>query len=850
MKSYEQKRYRMHWFSVPILCLLLLLSPVAAQNPQGDPDPYIPGEEIFWEHTGGHQIILGDQARVDGDGYLVAGQLWESFKPVNTLQPQVDYFFLNIGYGHLVNWTEPVHMWPGGWTHTLIWRNGKRFVGSVFSTNPDFNPPEINGVANPNHTPASGSQYSLLRYTPQLPGAGDPTRNYKINPYWADPQRRTQMVYEAGFPTTVGVDVRMKARQFTRNFANLNDFIVVELTFENTGVVDINGDGTPEITDNKIEAMSFVVQALPGISVQVGTAGGRQANRFGAARMIGYVADDDANGAPWDMLVTYAGPVEGLLDTWDITNPEDRNFGVIDHANRGYTDRWDGWSWMGVKQGPTADVNAPDKQTIFGSHPVGEGPERGWYTSVVDALGHFAFDPHMIFQSASGTWYANYGRDKNYDNRNLAPNPNYFESGEVGDMTTWVPRANPGRPNGDTKYSSVDVSPTAGFQQKPFEPGWTKGFNHIEPFNGRMISGLGPFDLEVGESMTIVYVQYSGFRLTGVQDALEAARWAWDRNWELQNELPVPPTPKIKVEGSPDQVAVVRWDNAADADADGYKIWRASQFKQIRWIDRGMRALTKYWKQHDVNGTWENYLDPINPNFGGEAFAQPEDRGIYQPGSWGSYDLVKKIPKSELSNYTDPSGEFAYSWQDEESIVGFTYWYYVSAYKDGNYTGPRGQQTTHLETSNFNRNGADGFWHGTYPFATSSPEFPTTEEGRARMGAAFTLRVPVASEDDLRTGRTEITVSPNPYKVASLTDVRDDPTSHNVDFLNLPANCTLTILDVSGQLIFQERIEGAANGVWTWNMHSKDGVEVASGLYIYHVKYTGGEHVGYFSILR
>jgi hypothetical protein len=850
MNSIKNKRRNGIELLILFLCLFLFSVPALSQNPQGDPDPYIPGEEIFWQHTGGHEVILGTQAIVDGDGYMVAGQLWDSIKPVNTLRPQNNWIFMNIGYGHILNWTEPVHMWPGGWTHTLIWRNGKRFLGSVFSTDENFNPATINGEANPHHDATSGPQYSLLRYTDQLPGANDPNRNYKRNAYWADPDRRTQKVYEAGFPTTVGIDVRIKARQFTRNFAGLNDFMIVELTLENTGVVDINGDGNINKTGNKIDAVALAVQALPGISVEVGDAGGRRGNRFGAARMIGYVADEDNTGAPWDMLVTYAGPQEIFLGEWEITDPEKKNFGVIDHANRGYTDVWAGWNWLGVKQGNSSDFNAPDKETLFGTHPIGEGAERGWYRSVVDALGHFGFAPHQVFNVATGAWYANFGRDKNPDNANLAPNPNFFESGTEGDVTTFVPKASPGRPNGDTKYSSVDVSPTVGFQQKPFEPGFTKGFNHIEPFNGRMVDGLGPFSLEVGESITLVYVQYAGFRLPGVQQALQAARWAWERNWQLQTALPVPPTPHIKVEGTQDQVTRIRWDDIADAEADGYKIWRASQFKQIRYIDRGMRALSRYWKQHDASGSWENYLDPINPNFGGEEFAQPEDRGIYQPNSWGSYDLVAKIPKAELNQYRDPSGQYTYAWDDEESIVGFTYWYYVSAYKDGNFTGPGGRTTTHLETSNFNRNGADGFWHGTYPFSIRSPEFPTTAEGRARMGVAFRLEPPVASTDDLRAGRVEITVSPNPYKVASLTDVRDDPTSHNVDFLNLPANCTLTILDVSGQLIYQELIENAANGVWTWNMHSKNGVEVASGLYIYHVKYDGGEHLGHFAILR
>jgi hypothetical protein len=847
------------------VCLLLLLGlilifgmlPATAQQNIGDPDPNVPNEWEWLRKPGGVDVILGTSATVQGDGYMVAGQLWQSIKPANSLNAGpgelADFrrYFLNLGGSHINNWTEPVRMWPGGWTHTIFWRSSGRAIATVYSSDPNFNPATVGGEANRAHNAESGGNYSYLYFSPNLPGANDPNRNYRRAPEWEDPVRRDKMVYEAGFPTTVGVDVRVKAIQYTRNFAGLNDFIVYEITFENTGVVDINGDGTAERTGNVIEAMGITMNDLPGISVQIAPSGGRLANRFGASRMMGYVADNDPTGAPWDMHVAYAGPREALLGQWDVTNPADRDFGVIDHANRGYSDIWGGWNFMGVKQGPSGDYNAPDKETIFGSHPVGEGPERGWYGSATDGNDfNSGTIPWKTFAAATATWYANYGRNKNYDVRDLSPNPNFFDSGTAGDVLSFVPKANPTRPNGDLKYASVDETPQVAFQQKPFEPGWTTGFNHIEPFSGRMVSGIGPFSLDVGESMTVVFVEYAGFRLTGVQRALTAARWSWERNWNIQNELPVPPTPHIKIEGTANQSALIRWTNEADADADGYKIWRAPQFKQIKYIDKGMRALANYWKQHSLTADPDQFLDPINPNFGGFDFAQPEDRGIYQPGPWGTFDLVKIIPKSELSQYASSSGEFAYAWEDDESLVGFTYWYYVSAYKEGTYTGPAGQTTTHLETSNFNRNGAVGIWQGTYPFSNTSPDFPGTPEGRARIGAGFLVAPPVANPADLSSGQTMITVSPNPYKIASLTDVRDDPVSHNIDFLNLPASCTITILDVSGQMILQEQIEGGTEGRWSWNMFSKDGVEVASGLYIYHVKYDGGEHLGHFAILR
>jgi len=851
---------------ISILCVQLLLIalifPVTVFSQlctiSDDPPEIYAEDELQGITRGGIGVILGSNLIVDGDGYMVAGQLWDSIKPANSLfrspgeEEDWTRYLVNLGASHGNNWTEPVHTWPGGFTRTLFWRNGKRVMGTVFSTNPNFNPEEINGETNRAYNAESGTQYAYMYYSPNVPGANDINRNYRRDAYWEDPEHRSLKIYEAGFPTNLGIDVRIKARQYARNFAGLNDFIVVEYTFENTGIVDINGDGNVNHTDNVIDAFTLNTQALPLMTVELSDAGGRRGNRFGASRMVGYVADEDETGAPWDMLVTYAGPSEAKLDVWDLPE-QDRHFGVIDPASRGYMDIWGGWTWLGVKQGADASFNAPDKETIFGTHPIGEGPERGWYTS--NPFGHFGFYsngiPWRTFAASTAQWFENYGRTKVWDDHDLNPNSRFFESGVEGDVTTFVPKATPERPHGDTKYASIDVGLQQGFHQKPFENGWTKGWNQHEPCcTGIMVSGVGPFRLEVGETITVVFVEYAGYRLPGLKNALRSARWAWERDWDIQNDLPVPATPQMSVEATPNETALIRWNNVADADADGYKIWRSPQFKEIKFIDRGMRGVSNYWKQHNVNDDYKQYLDPINPNFGGMDYAQPEDRGLYNPGSWGTFELIAKIPKAELGQYQNASGEFHYAYEDEGAILGFTYWYYVSAYKEGSFTGPGGQTTTHLETSNFNRNGAVGLWQGTYPFATRSTAFPTTPEGRAKIGAAFTVVPPVANVDDLLAGRVKITVSPNPYKIASITDVRDDATSHDIDFLNLPANCTLTILDVSGQIIFQELIEAAPNGSWTWNMFSKDGIEVASGLYIYHVKYDGGEHLGHFAILR
>jgi hypothetical protein len=110
----------------------------------------------------------------------------------------------------------------------------------------------------------------------------------------------------------------------------------------------------------------------------------------------------------------------------------------------------------------------------------------------------------------------------------------------------------------------------------------------------------------------------------------------------------------------------------------------------------------------------------------------------------------------------------------------------------------------------------------------------------------------LANPADLVSGKAKITVKPNPYKKKALFDNATLSYDHKITFMNLPGNAKITILDVAGQVIDEINFQSndPNNGSIFWDMFSKDGVEVASGLYIYVVEYDGGQHVGYFSILR
>jgi hypothetical protein len=818
-----------------------------------------------------------------GAGVFVAGDYWDGITPDN-IQPYSanrwwretlgadalnNHTFIHMGNQDRL-WNVPTTMWPGGWNYGQYWAHNMRLVEydstSLFPTSP--------------HSSPNSANYAFGTFGSNLAGASDPLRNYSRVTKWVDDTKRTQTIYEVGFPTSMGIDVQVVARQFTVNWSNLNDFIIVEITLKNTGVVDLNKDGAAERTGNAIKALNIGWNGTPMVSYFLTTTGGR-GNDFNVGRNSGYVGDNDPTGSPWDMVVSFPG-VDPTRVNPDRTVAAGRNNAGVNGAQtlKSYTDVWTFNSFLAVKRGSGNPAN-PDKPTIFGTHPIGIGAERGWYHSVMqgNGIGGFGADspptgstPEGLHKLFMGAFYQNAGKDNNAANQNFSPNSNYFLSGTPGNPLSFVPKVvGATRPNGDRKLLSDEIGLSA-FSQGPWEDGsadattnyptgygnWTKGFVFEHTFGGDIMNAVGPFSIPVDSSITVVWVHGGGYRLEGVQKALEAARWAYANAWGAapggynETVLPTPPpAPHISVSGAPSGKSLIRWDNRAEADPDfaGYKIWRAQPFPRFTTISGGMRGMDRYQEQMTLGETGPTLLKPVNPKF--DAFSEVQT--LQQADSWGPYRLVAVIPEAQLGNYTSPSTPFTYAYEDVDSDVlqGFTYWYYVSAYaeKTGGYTGPGGATTSRIESHKVNVNGRSGLWMGTYPFANSllNPFFPRDLPSQKALGSAFVLSPDVPSAASVASGQVKIFVKPNPYKRTALFDVGLE---HKVAFNNIPDQSTITILDVAGQIVFQQKIQNPTNGAFVWDLFSKDGMEVANGVYIYIVEYPGGREVNYLSILR
>ena len=121
---------------------------------------------------------------------------------------------------------------------------------------------------------------------------------------------------------------------------------------------------------------------------------------------------------------------------------------------------------------------------------------------------------------------------------------------------------------------------------------------------------------------------------------------------------------------------------------------------------------------------------------------------------------------------------------------------------------------------------------------------------------------------DVETAKTDlndIRVVPNPYIVTNTWEPENPYANGRGDrqlhFTHLPAECTIRIFNVRGQLVNtlyhpdnskgNSSNDGINSGTYIWDMLSKDNLDISYGIYIYHVEAKGvGEKVGKFAIIK
>jgi len=137
----------------------------------------------------------------------------------------------------------------------------------------------------------------------------------------------------------------------------------------------------------------------------------------------------------------------------------------------------------------------------------------------------------------------------------------------------------------------------------------------------------------------------------------------------------------------------------------------------------------------------------------------------------------------------------------------------------------------------------------TYQLRTSRPLGPADEFVFATHGTSVD---PAAAQQESRLGPY---VVPNPYIASASFEPAPFAVSgrgdRRIEFRNIAVNATIRIYTVRGDLVQTLHQDGSSSGIVAWNLRTKDNLDVAPGLYIFHVEAPGNDsHIGKFAIIK
>ncbi|HZW38751.1 MAG TPA: hypothetical protein VFF33_05585 [Ignavibacteriaceae bacterium] len=120
----------------------------------------------------------------------------------------------------------------------------------------------------------------------------------------------------------------------------------------------------------------------------------------------------------------------------------------------------------------------------------------------------------------------------------------------------------------------------------------------------------------------------------------------------------------------------------------------------------------------------------------------------------------------------------------------------------------------------------------------------------------FSTKSVSLDKDLAKTQLNKINVVPNPYLGAATWERKNLNSTgrgdRKIDFINLPPQCTVRIYTMAGSLVktlYKE--DNLSDGTLSWDLITEDGMDIAYGIYIYHVDAPGiGEHIGKFAVIK
>jgi hypothetical protein len=293
--------------------------------------------------------------------------------------------------------------------------------------------------------------------------------------------------------------------------------------------------------------------------------------------------------------------------------------------------------------------------------------------------------------------------------------------------------------------------------------------------------------------------------------------------------VPSPPRAPRLVGIKGDDQVTLRWNPAYEigkdletepdnstgiVDFDGYVVWRSDigydiGWAPIVWVDKATTSDRAYkpWGWHAGERI------PDGPSGTGDSFTEPDLTVV--PGN-RRVDYGDIYDPDVDTIVTLKAGQF-YEYVDNDVVNGTRYYYAVVAYDFGDdnpVTGIKAEPAIGGKNTN-----------------------------------AFDIIPTMPVADNL----ANVKVVPNPYRGAA--DWEEwSPSGIRLGrlyFTNLPAECTIRIYTVAGDLVKTIPRNDTEYGAEPWDLTGESGVQIASGIYVYYIEIPGSDEttIGKFAVL-
>ena len=125
----------------------------------------------------------------------------------------------------------------------------------------------------------------------------------------------------------------------------------------------------------------------------------------------------------------------------------------------------------------------------------------------------------------------------------------------------------------------------------------------------------------------------------------------------------------------------------------------------------------------------------------------------------------------------------------------------------------------------------------------------------------FTIQGPEVHEEDAIESIDDVKVVPNPYYAAASWEFRGSAAAassqvgrgdRRIAFINVPQNATIRIYTVRGDLVHILKHDGGVSDRIFWDLRSKDQIEIAYGVYVFHVSvpFSDKTFTGKFAVIK